>query len=40
MLKKKKGSWYIHYVDDDDSWDEWVGKDRIRFKKSAAAAKE
>ena len=40
VLKKKQGHWYIHYVDDDDSWDEWVGKDRIRLKKIGAAAKE
>ena len=36
VLKKKPGYWYIHYVDDDDSWDEWVGPDRIRFKENAA----
>ncbi|SVD64724.1 uncharacterized protein METZ01_LOCUS417578, partial [marine metagenome] len=40
VLKKKPGHWYIHYVDDDDSWNEWVGKDRIRLKKSTAAVKE
>ncbi|MCH7689045.1 MAG: hypothetical protein IH899_20610 [Planctomycetes bacterium] len=36
VLKKKKDSWYIHYNDDDESYDEWVGKDRIRFKADAA----
>ncbi len=40
MLKKKQGYWYIHYVDYDDSWDEWVGAGRIRFKGSAATTKE
>lgn len=40
VLKTKPGKWFIHYVDDDDSWDEWVGKDRIRLKKVGAAAKE
>ncbi len=36
VLKRKENRWFIHYVDDDDSWDEWVGKERIRFKQSAA----
>ena len=40
VLKKKPGYWYIHYVDYDDSWDEWVGPDRIRFKESGTATKE
>ena len=40
VLKTEKDRWYIHYVDDDDTWDEWVGKDRIRLKKIGAAAKE
>ena len=40
VLKKKPGYWYIHYVDDDDSWDEWVGPNRIRLKGSAATTKE
>ena len=35
VLKKKQGYWYIRYVDDDDSWNEWVGPDRIRLKESA-----
>jgi arylsulfatase A-like enzyme len=35
VLKTKNDRWYIHYVDDDHSWDEWVGKDRIRLNKSA-----
>ena len=30
---KKPGYWYIRYVDDDDSWNEWVGPDRIRLRK-------
>ncbi len=38
VLKTKPGKWFIHYVDDDDSWDEWVGKDRIRLKKISAEA--
>ncbi|MCH8221766.1 MAG: hypothetical protein IH868_00005, partial [Chloroflexi bacterium] len=32
VLKTKKDSWYVHYIGDDDSYDEWVGKDRIRLK--------
>ena len=40
VLKKKPGYWYIHYVDDDDSWDEWVGPDRIRFNGSTATPKK
>ena len=32
VLQAEKDRWLIHYVDDDDSWDEWVGKERIRFK--------
>ena len=40
VLKTKPGKWFIHYVDDDDSWDEWVGKDRIRLKKVGAARKK
>ena len=32
VLKKKQDSWYIHYNNDDESYDEWVGKDRIRFR--------
>ncbi len=31
VLRAEEGRWFIHYIDDDDSWDEWVGKDRIRF---------
>ena len=31
VLQAEKDRWFIHYVDDDDSWDEWVGKERIRF---------
>jgi hypothetical protein len=33
VLKEENGRWYIHYIGYDSSWDEWVGKDRIRFKK-------
>jgi len=40
IMKTKPGKWFIHYVDYDDSWDEWVGKDRIRFKKDEAATKK
>lgn len=40
VLRTKPGQWFIHYVDDDDSWDEWVGKDRIRLKKVIDAEKE
>jgi hypothetical protein len=39
VLKTKPGKWFIHYVDDDDSWDEWVGKDRIRLTKVGAAVR-
>ena len=31
VLREANGQWYIHYIDDDDSWDEWVGRERIRF---------
>jgi hypothetical protein len=31
VMKKEKERWYIHYVGFDNSWDEWVGKDRIKF---------
>jgi hypothetical protein len=31
VLKTQGERYYIHYVDDDDSWDEWVGRSRIRF---------
>jgi len=40
VLKKKQGYWYIHYVDYDDSWDEWVDRDRIRLRGSGAATKK
>jgi len=36
VLQAEKDQWLIHYVDDDDSWDEWVGKERIRFKQGAS----
>jgi hypothetical protein len=31
VLQAEKDRWLIHYIDDDESWDEWVGKERIRF---------
>src|SRR5262249_38172277 len=33
ILKEKDGKYHIHYLDYDESWDEWVCKNRIRFKK-------
>ena len=35
VLKKEKDKdrWYIHYIGYEKSWDEWVGKERIKFKK-------
>jgi len=39
VLKQEEGRWYIHYVNDDDSYDEWVGKDRIRFEQEAGVSK-
>ena len=33
VLKTEPDRWLIHYIDYDDSWDEWVGKDRIRLEK-------
>ena len=33
VLREEKGRYYIHYEDFDNSWDEWVGNDRIRFPK-------
>lgn len=33
VLKTEQDRWLIHYIDYDDSWDEWVGKDRIRLEK-------
>jgi hypothetical protein len=32
VLKEEKGRWYVHYLEDDDTWDEWVTKERIRIK--------
>ena len=40
VLRKKSGYWHIRYVDDDDSWNEWVGPDRIRLKGSAATTEK
>lgn len=40
VLRKKPGYWHIRYVDDDDSWNEWVGPDRIRLKGSAATTEK
>jgi RNA polymerase sigma factor (sigma-70 family) len=31
ILKKEKDRWLIHYIGYEKSWDEWVGKDRIKF---------
>ncbi len=33
VLKKENDRWFIHYVGWGANWDEWVGQDRIRFKK-------
>jgi hypothetical protein len=33
VLKTARDAYYIHYLGYDDSWDERVGKDRIRFLK-------
>src|SRR5262245_38706226 len=33
VIKKENDRWFIHYIGFQDNWDEWVGKDRIRFKK-------
>lgn len=35
VLKTEKDQYRIHYVGHADIWDEWVGKDRIRFPKPA-----
>jgi hypothetical protein len=32
VLKTEKDRWFIHYIGWANNWDEWVGKDRIRFK--------
>lgn len=31
ILKTEGEKYYIHYAGYDESWDEWVGKDRIKF---------
>jgi YD repeat-containing protein len=31
VLKQENGKYYIHYDDYDDSWDEWVTEERIKF---------
>ena len=31
VIREANGRWFIHYVNDDDAWDEWVGVNRIRF---------
>jgi hypothetical protein len=31
VLRTEGERYYIHYLGEDDSWDEWVGKERIRF---------
>jgi hypothetical protein len=33
ILKKENDRWFIHYVGWGNNWDEWVGKERIRFNK-------
>lgn len=33
IVKKENDRWFIHYVGWGNNWDEWVNKDRIRFKK-------
>ena len=33
IVKKENDRWFIHYVGWANTWDEWVGKDRIRFLK-------
>ncbi len=30
ILKAESGRFYIHYIEDDDSWDEWVDLSRMR----------
>lgn len=30
VVQAQPGAWYIHYDNYDNSWDEWVGPDRIR----------
>ncbi len=30
ILKSENGRFYIHYIDDDDSWDEWVDLSRMK----------
>jgi hypothetical protein len=40
IIEVNGGRYKIHYVDDGDSWDEWVGSDRLRpFRPPAFAAK-
>jgi hypothetical protein len=33
VLRTENDRWRIHYIGYEKSWDEWVGPDRIRFKK-------
>lgn len=33
VMKVENDRWFIHYVGWANTWDEWVGKDRIRFLK-------
>ena len=40
VLKTEKDRWLIHYIGYDESWDEWVKKDRIRLKNIASNKKE
>ncbi len=33
ILRQENGRWLVRYIGYDESWDEWVGKDRIRLDK-------
>ncbi|TNF25339.1 MAG: hypothetical protein EP329_23225 [Deltaproteobacteria bacterium] len=39
LLAKRNGQYYIHYTGYDDSWNEWVGPDRIRFSRPERVAR-
>ena len=32
ILRQENGRWLVRYIGYDESWDEWVGKERIRLK--------
>ncbi|MBC7856802.1 MAG: hypothetical protein IAF94_25510 [Pirellulaceae bacterium] len=38
VVAEEKGQWKIKYDDYSDTWNEWVGKERIRFPAKAKAA--